>query len=107
MKTTLLTLIFALTAARAFAVDGQILINQASVMAQGGFPFKIDESGSYKLSGNLVVPSGSNGIAISVPNVTIDLNGFSITTTPINVGPPSVTPPSMGSTRCRPIWPGE
>lgn len=85
MRSILLTLLFALAAKDVFGVDGQILINQASVMAQGGFPFKIDESGSYKLSGNLVVPAGSNGIAISVPNVTIDLNGFSITT-PMNAG---------------------
>jgi len=80
MKSTLFAALFVLSATSAFAIDGQILINQATVMAAGGFPFKIDQSGSYKLSGNLVVPDGSNGIAVSVANVTIDLNGFSIQT---------------------------
>ena len=63
----------------AFAVDGVVLINQASVVAAGGFPYQINNSGSYRLSGNLTVPSGANGIAINADNVTVDLNGFSIT----------------------------
>jgi hypothetical protein len=46
----------------AFAVDGATLINQASVMAAGGFPYKITQPGSYKLSGNLVVPAGTSEI---------------------------------------------
>jgi hypothetical protein len=62
----------------AFAVDGVVLINQASVTAAGGFPFKITESGSYKLSGSLVVPAGTDGIDIQANDVTLDLNGFSI-----------------------------
>jgi hypothetical protein len=62
----------------AFAVDGQILINRASVMAAGGFPFSIFQSGSYKLSGNLQVPAGKDGIQISASHVTLDLNGFTI-----------------------------
>jgi hypothetical protein len=66
-------------AAPAFAVDGVILINQATVMAAGGFPYKITQSGSYKLSGNLVVAaSGTDGIDIMASNVSIDLNRFTI-----------------------------
>jgi hypothetical protein len=67
-----------LCAVPAFAVDGQILINQSTVMAAGGFPYKITQSGSYKLSGNLVVPANTNGIEINAGNVMLDLNGFTI-----------------------------
>ncbi len=72
----LLTALLGLTPA--FAVDGQILINQASVMAAGGFPFGIGQAGSYKLSGNLTVPADANGIVIRTSGVTLDLNGFTI-----------------------------
>ena len=66
-------------AASAGAVDGTIEINQAKVMAATGFPYTIGASGSYRLTGNLTVPASTNGINVSVANVTIDLNGFSIT----------------------------
>src|SRR5262245_44146183 len=62
----------------ALAVDGVVLINQATVTAAGGFPHTISQPGSYKLSGNLAVPAGVNGIYISASNVTLDLNGFTI-----------------------------
>jgi hypothetical protein len=62
----------------AFAIDGVVLINQSTVMAAGGFPYKITQPGSYKLSGNLVVPAGLLGIEIDADNVIVDLNGFSI-----------------------------
>ncbi|WP_367870517.1 hypothetical protein [Luteolibacter sp. Populi] len=39
----------------------------------------ITVSGSYYLSGNITVASG-NGITISTPNVSLDLNGFTIRT---------------------------
>jgi hypothetical protein len=78
-KTGLLALAMLLVPVYAFAVDGQVLINQSTVTAAGGFPYVISQPGSYKLSGNLTVPSGSNGIAIQSSAVTIDLNGFSIT----------------------------
>jgi hypothetical protein len=60
------------------AVDGQVNINQATVMAAGGFPYHITQPGSYKLSGNLIVPADTEGINITTDNVTLDLNGFSI-----------------------------
>jgi hypothetical protein len=66
----------------AFAVDGVVLINQSTVTAAGGFPYTISVEGSYKLSGNLVVPVGVNGINITASHVTLDLNGFSITGSP-------------------------
>src|SRR5712671_2732381 len=62
----------------AFAVDGVVLINQASVNAAGGFPYKITVSGSYKLSSNLVLAGTTDVIQVQADNVTIDLNGFSI-----------------------------
>jgi parallel beta-helix repeat protein len=88
-KRTLVILIGAalLFSAPAFAIDGVILINQSTVMAAGGFPYTITQPGSYKLSGNLVVPANTDGIDIAtfVSNITIDLNGFSI------IGPASCT----------------
>jgi hypothetical protein len=67
-------------AASAGAVDGTIEINQATVLAAGGFPYHINiNPGTYRLTGNLTVPSGSDGIVMLAHYVTIDLNGFSIT----------------------------
>lgn len=59
--------------------DETVLINQATVLDAGGFPFKITTPGSYKLIGNLVVPANTSGIVIQSNDVTLDLNGFSIT----------------------------
>lgn len=66
-------------AGSAHAGDGTIDINQAKVLAAGGFPFNVNSSGSYRLSGNLTVSSTTaDAIHISANNVTVDLNGFSI-----------------------------
>ena len=83
----LMGLVFALAPILAFAVDGQILINQSTVMAAGGFPYNITQPGSYKLSGNLAVPVGSDAIHVAASNVTLDLNGFSITSTNVTLSP--------------------
>jgi hypothetical protein len=74
----LLAIVLVLVPVCAFAIDGQVLINQSTVMAAGGFPYNIMQTGSYKLSGNLVVPAGVDGIVINADNVTLDLNGFTI-----------------------------
>lgn len=50
-----------------------------------GFPISINQTGSYKLMSNLVVPWGINAIEVHATNVTIDLNGFAI------IGPGSCT----------------
>jgi|SRR5579871_5600123 len=64
------------------AVDGVVLINQSTVMAAGGFPYKITLPGSYRLTSNLInAPAGKDGIDITADNVTIDLNGFAVMTT--------------------------
>ena len=68
-------------AASAGATDGTIEINQAKVLAAGGFPFAISTLGSYRLTSNLTVPPGQVGIEVTATGsggVTIDLNGFSI-----------------------------
>jgi hypothetical protein len=79
MKSIAIVLAVALFPACVFAVDGQALINQSTVMAAGGFPYKILQAGSYKLSGNLTVTAiGTDGIEIDSDNVTLDLNGFAI-----------------------------
>jgi hypothetical protein len=67
-------------------VDGVILINQNAALAGGvvpddsaGFPVTILVSGSYRLSSNLLVTdANTSAILIAASNVTIDLNGFSI-----------------------------
>lgn len=45
-------------------------------------PFTISAPGSYYLTTNLVGVSGNSGITISSGNVTLDLNGFSLTGVP-------------------------
>jgi hypothetical protein len=66
--------------ASAGAVDGVVQINQVVVTSDDGFPFTITTANtSYRLTGSLLVPANTDGIDVSAPNVTIDLNGFSIT----------------------------
>ena len=43
-------------ASPALAVDGVIEINQAKVMAAGGFPYLLPASGSYRLTSDLMPP---------------------------------------------------
>jgi len=76
----------------AYGVDGTVLINQSTVMATGGFPYKITQPGSYRLSGNLTVPdANTTAIQVLTDDVTIDLNGFSIVGPVVCTGVPSVT----------------
>src|SRR3954470_783988 len=74
------------SASPASALDGEVLINQSIATAGGvtpaddpGFPVTINRSGKYKLTGNLVVPAGTDGFVVTADNVTIDFNGFRIT----------------------------
>jgi len=60
------------------AVDGVLELNEASILAAGGYPGLIVAPGSYVLTGNLAPPPGINGINIIAPDVTLDLNGFEI-----------------------------
>src|SRR2546421_5801594 len=69
-----------------YGVDGVVLINQNAALAGNvtpgdapGFPVTISVSGSYRLSGNLVVPdANTTAVEITAADVTIDLNGFSV-----------------------------
>lgn len=45
-----------LAAATAQAVDGVIEINHAKVVAAGGYPYRINQPGSYRLTSNLIQP---------------------------------------------------
>ena len=50
-----------------------------SIAASGTYPIYISKSGSYVLTGNLVLPkAGTRGIVIQKPDVTIDFNGFTL-----------------------------
>ena len=46
--------------------------------AIGILPYVITASGSYYLTANLLGASGHNGITVAADNVTIDLNGFTL-----------------------------
>src|SRR5262245_49658786 len=75
-----------LQAAPAAAVDGVIEINQVSALAGGitpgdgaGFPVTLTQPGSYRLTGNLEIPTlGIGAIVVTAADVSIDLNGFAI-----------------------------
>ncbi len=68
------------------AMDGETLITQAKASAGNvspgdtpGYPVTLNLPGKYKLAGNLTVPDGdTTAILITAPNVTLDLNGFSL-----------------------------
>ena len=57
-------------------------IAQAQTMLGGNnrlsFPFYINQPGSYKLAGPIVVPAGLQGFIIAANDVTLDLNGYTI-----------------------------
>lgn len=71
----------------AHAANGLVEINHARALAGGvtagdsvGYPVTISASGSYILTSNLA-PTVTAGISITASNVTIDLNGFTISGT--------------------------
>jgi hypothetical protein len=70
------------------AVDGVIEINDASIVAAGGYPFGIPGGAatSYVLTGNLAPPGPTPALIILAPDTVIDLNGFTITGS--GAGPP-------------------
>jgi len=64
-----------ITPLSAYGVDGQIKITQPS-----SFPIVIDQSGSYVLTRTITVSTTDvNGIEINADNVTLDLNGHTLT----------------------------
>lgn len=84
-RITLRLLALSLPLLAACPVWAQTTIDQAKALAGGitagdapGFPVTLSATGSYKLTSNLIVPGNVSGIAITAPNVTLDLNGYSI-----------------------------
>lgn len=73
-------------ASTALAVDGVIEINHARALAGGvtpgdepGYPVTLNQSGSYRLTGNLTMPDkDTTGISAFGDDIVIDLNGFAI-----------------------------
>ena len=43
-----------------------------------GYPITLSQPGRYRLASDLLVPAHTDGIVISAPNVTLDLNGHSV-----------------------------
>jgi len=83
MRPTTIALLVLLASSLAQA-DGSIEINQACVPAgcfsgdSPGFPVEIGSSGSYRLSSNLQVPAGVDGIVGTAPSISLDLAGFEV-----------------------------
>lgn len=81
-----LSLFATLASAQTRTSDGVTSIHQDNALAGGvtagdapGFPITISASGTYRLTSNLVVPVGTDGIVVNPGlNVHLDLNGFQI-----------------------------
>ncbi len=77
MRTQLIgCMALAITASISFGSDGRIEIS--------GFmmPYSITNSDSYLVTENLIGTAGADGITIAASDVTLDLNGFSLTGVP-------------------------
>lgn len=59
-------------------VEARTAVNDANTPGDIGSVFKITQSGSYYLTGNISVPSAKVGVQIMASDVTLDLNGFTI-----------------------------
>lgn len=90
----------------AIATDGVIEINQTCAVQTGcfigdgaGYPIKITEPGSYRLTSNLIIPDeNTDGIIISTSDVGIDLNNFAIIRSGCEGATTNCTPTSMTAT---------
>lgn len=51
---------------------------QTPVSPPSSWPFAITTSGSYRLTANMLAPAASSAIVITANNVTLDLNGFTV-----------------------------
>jgi len=79
--TTIALAAFAVSSAHAQAtIDQNKAVNGSVTPGDApGFPITLSQRGSYKLTGNLVVPAATGAILITASDVSIDLNGFTIT----------------------------
>lgn len=77
-------LLSALLSTAAATAQAQTDINHAIAMAgslpgdAAGYPVTITEPGHYRLTGNLEVPLNVNAIVVKAPGVTLDLNGYTV-----------------------------
>lgn len=84
----------------ATAVDGVLEINNSCALSPSGcfpgdasgYPVTITRTGSFRLTGNL-----QSGIYVTAPNVSIDLNGFTISSVDPNDPEASCTSPGSGA----------
>lgn len=88
--------VFCLSATIASVAHAKVVdINTKVVADAGGFPYRINKAGSYRLTSNLFVKGNVSAIIVSAPAVTIDLDGFRIlgqnSCTFIEGPPPSVS----------------
>src|SRR5262245_35297368 len=100
-----------LAAPGAWAEPGDLEINQACATGPGcfagdapGFPVQISAAGSYRLTGNLVVPSENTDaiqvLVLATPTpVTIDLGGHEIRGPVVCSGSPIACVPGSGTGR--------
>ena len=78
MRALILSLLTLMVTTMAFADGGRIEINQVSVEAAGGFPFRISSPGNYVLTSDLAVPADTQAILLIASDVVLDLGGFRI-----------------------------
>jgi hypothetical protein len=94
-----------MVAGPAVASDGLLEISQTCAVETGcfpgdsaGFPVTIDETGSYRLTSNLVVPdANTDAIRVFDDNVSIDLNDFAILGPVTCSGTPASCTPTSGT----------
>lgn len=71
--------------------EARIAVSEVNTPGNAEAAFRIRESGSYHLTGNVTLAQGDlrHGIRIEVDNVTLDLNGFTLSGTdlPADSGP--------------------
>lgn len=63
-------------------IEPRIAINATNTPGDVNFTFRISQSGSYYLTGNMTGESGKTGIGVGADNVTIDLCGFAVVGVP-------------------------
>lgn len=59
-------------------VEPRTAVNPTNTPGGGSAVFRITQSGSYYLTGNVVGVAGRHGIEITASGVTLDLNGFEV-----------------------------
>lgn len=64
-------------------VEARVILNETNTPGDTTCVFKISQPGSYYLAGNTSVDTWENGIEIAADNVTLDLNGYQLTSASI------------------------